>query len=685
MRFKEIKESPEQIMEVPMNPGAYADSLTTAVDKGVKIGFEFEVCVPHATIVGKPKDDEKIKDSLSWVSNVGTHWWTDYDIGEFSSDFATIDPPVEYNGKSFTNLKYLANAFIGEIVANDVKKIFDTLPTVTKKKFVNAWNKQVAENRRSNDAYQFGIMMMHQMAWGNSKRQLLSNAVNGYMNDKTSKKFWTTFFGSTELRKILTNPQFKFDLDTVRDELGVWDDDEDDDYGGGGYHDYDYEGASKVMEPVLRQAFGKVKVFNEYHQSSKDTTTWYIEPDGSLEPDDNDGACEIVTPPLPVAKGIEALKTFYGIAKQMNLYTSVDNHTGLHINVSIPQKLDILKLAMFVGDEHVLKSWDREDNDYANSVIKQLKGEIPDDGDRYNQPEGAPVYNLNKKGQMKDLLDIAKNISDDHMASVSMENGNKYVSFRHAGGDYLNKQDSVLNVVGRFVRAMVIAADPNAYRKEYLAKLTKLVTPTKSPQQQMSSLSNIMALRTQPFDVVMQGFYGLRASVTPQKLMRSGDSEWHRGLASATILDATAAPYLEKILAAGVAEERKEYSDDEEQYRDLNTQVLAKIASFPNNRALVVHVLKSGDYARTDISNIGWNPRVGVQVTVKDIVQPGTPLHDLLFKQLYMTFKDRMKAKMLSRKAEAQPAPARTSGPAPRGPGLRPGPGMGRGRGPGSR
>jgi len=45
MKLTEI----EQITEVPMNPGAFAAGVETGHEKGVKIGFEFEVCMPEAT------------------------------------------------------------------------------------------------------------------------------------------------------------------------------------------------------------------------------------------------------------------------------------------------------------------------------------------------------------------------------------------------------------------------------------------------------------------------------------------------------------------------------------------------------------------------------------------------------------------------------------------------------------
>jgi hypothetical protein len=76
---------------------------------------------------------------------------------------------------------------------------------------------------------------------------------------------------------------------------------------------------------------------------------------------------------------------------------------------------------------------------------------------------------------IKYLEHIARTATDGHTASISRNR--KYISFRHAGDDYLNNLQSTVDVVGRFVRAMVIAATPTAYREEYLKKLATLIEP----------------------------------------------------------------------------------------------------------------------------------------------------------------------------------------------------------------
>jgi len=113
----------------------------------------------------------------------------------------------------------------------------------------------------------------------------------------------------------------------------------------------------------------------------------------------------------------------------------------------------------------VLKTFGREDNDYAQNVLDQLHRHVKID---IKSPK------LNKTNINK-IKRIADNISSAHAVSINREN-NKYISFRHAGGDYLKNPEDVINVVGRFVRAVLIASNPKAERSEYIKKLEKLVS-----------------------------------------------------------------------------------------------------------------------------------------------------------------------------------------------------------------
>ena len=246
------------------------------------------------------------------------------------------------------------------------------------------------------------------------------------------------------------------------------------------YNSGSYMEGAEFLKANLKDVYGEnMVIFRGYHQEAKKLDRWYIEPDGSLRPNTNDYAAEVVSPPLPAADAMSALRTWYQKAEQLKLYTN--GSTGLHINVSIPDKLDVLKLAVFAGDQYVLKQFGRENNNYARSVIKSLKGggSLP------------TVGSSSFKDAEKEMKELVRRISGDHFATVNF-NG-KYVSFRHAGGDYLNKGEDIANTVGRFVRSMIIAADPSAYRDEYVGKLVKMM---KEPAQNVNDKLPLSDIRS---------------------------------------------------------------------------------------------------------------------------------------------------------------------------------------------
>jgi hypothetical protein len=267
------------------------------------------------------------------------------------------------------------------------------------------------------------------------------------------------------------------------------------------YDSTGYMDGAEFLKANLKDSFGEnMTIFRGYHQDTKKLDRWYIEPDGSLRPNDGDLSAEVVTPPLQAREAMSALKTFYQHAGQMNLYTN--GSTGLHINVSIPETLDVLKLALFVGDQHVLRLFGRENNSYARSILKNL------------QQRSSDVTIDTLPGMEGQLKDIATRFSGDHFATVNF-NG-KYVSFRHAGGDYLSQLGEITNTVGRFIYAMIIASDPQMYRDEYIKKITQMVGKNKpqaaDPRVEIRS-QGIPAIMIDVMALPINGEYDLNASL----------------------------------------------------------------------------------------------------------------------------------------------------------------------------
>ena len=226
----------------------------------------------------------------------------------------------------------------------------------------------------------------------------------------------------------------------------------------------------------------------EYHGKRK-PDTWIIEPDGSL--DNETGGLEFVSPPMPLKDMQQAMAAIIDWANDKGCTT--DESTGLHMNVSIPgmvtnsgeyTNLDYVKLALFLGDEHILNQFDRISNTYCKSAFSKVK----------DRAAGMPAIKVAEF--FKTFNDKLNNASGNVIhslitskyTSIHVHWDEGYVEFRSPGGDWLNTDFAMLeSTLNRFVVALSIACDPESHRQEYAKKLTKLFSNPENP----SSFDNV--------------------------------------------------------------------------------------------------------------------------------------------------------------------------------------------------
>ena len=480
------------IDEATMNPTEFDRAVEQGQAKGVLVGFEFEVHVPEATIKGMEPPAEKEQERLKEFASVIPQYFDNSDLDDLSPEAFDRNFGLRQARHALVDLQSAANAMMQERLAM-IRKLFDQVPEKIRVKALKKASRDYTGNQIPAD-----MPLERQLSFFRG----FGNRVHYETNDSTienlgrqimraSNHDWDEVLSFLYAGRVVDwdkidstaahiSNNFLDYFDLKRPMREIWRELDLDDWIDSDYDDYDdnpaeYKEATDILVPAIQTMTGrKVHVFRSYHQSKKNMTDWYIEPDGSLEAnEDNDVSCEIVSPPMPAMEAVTALKNFYSLAQQLKLYTN--STTGLHINVSIPGNLDVLKLAVFLGDQYVLKYFGREGSHYAQSVQQRLA----------QQATGAvKVKTANKKtntiGQprvtvkidMKKLSDIARDATRGHMDSIS--NNGKYFSFRHAGGNYLADLAGIYNSVGRFIRAMIIASDPKLYRQDYLAKLAKL-------------------------------------------------------------------------------------------------------------------------------------------------------------------------------------------------------------------
>jgi hypothetical protein len=259
-------------------------------------------------------------------------------------------------------------------------------------------------------------------------------------------------------------------------------------------------GGERSIEDVadsFRDAVGRpILASTSYHSGrverpSTKNLQYIVEPDSSIDVDDSDDAgLEFVSPPLPLNDLLSDLEKVKKWANRMGCYTN--DSTGLHINVSVPgfdnQRLDYVKLALLLGDEHILEVFGRMGNTYCKSAMEVVKKRVQ------NNPDAAENLLNQMRGHLDQMATKAVHSgSTDKYTSINTKSG--YVEFRSPGGDWLNKLsegEEIQHSLLRFVVALDAAVKPELYREEYLKKLYK-VLDIKSEKDPLSYFAKFAA------------------------------------------------------------------------------------------------------------------------------------------------------------------------------------------------
>lgn len=213
----------------------------------------------------------------------------------------------------------------------------------------------------------------------------------------------------------------------------------------------------------------------------KPNDIYVIEPDSSVQPMSGGAGLEFVSPPL---KTLEMFDEIDKVTKWATAYGAKTGpyekeRTGLHMNISVPayeQGYDFVKLAVLLGDEHILSEFNRLNNTYTRPAIKLITDEIN------RKPEKAKEL-LDKVSNELNLA-TSKIFFDQRIDKfTSIHPQSNRIEFRSPGGDWINDfknayskgSNKITDTLMRVTVAMEAATDPNKYKEEYLKKLYKLL------------------------------------------------------------------------------------------------------------------------------------------------------------------------------------------------------------------
>lgn len=584
MKLYDFLAEQAEVDEAAMNPTEFDRAVAQGQEAGVLVGFEFEVHIPEATLnsanSAEPNAEPEVVNKT--VDDVDDELYSEdvFDV-EVGNTYGTVTMTLEWFDNTFKfkqplkGFKSAVDAY-PEYIDGVIPRIIELYNTVPPKKRKDYTGQALKLIRQDNPRFSFNSNKLEdQIRFASMFGRILYVKNSGELeqlgykirNLANRSETWHSFLSwLTDNARVdsQVSTYFDFDPNKVWTELSLTDEDDND---WDDEDDENYEQATKILVPALEQMTGReVQVFYSYHEKTKNITDWYIEPDGSLEAsDEGDASAEIVSPPMPAMEAVGALKNFYGLAQQLKLYTN--STTGLHINVSIPGKLDVLKLATFLGDQYVLKYFGREENGYAKSAEKQIAQRAPDSGavtvepQKSKKPNALGQQRTTVSLDMKKLNAIAKDATQGHTDSIS--NNGKYFSFRHAGGNYLADLPGIYNSVGRFIRAMIIASDPALYRQEYLAKVAKLAQGPENVMARVTGATKMIEyLRTKGMPVVIMDIMKSKATRGMDKVVQDAisatiNSKWKPEYAEFATITPNSANAKTRLVAKFQNPERK--------------------------------------------------------------------------------------------------------------------------------
>jgi hypothetical protein len=640
------------IDEAAMTPTEFDRAVEQGQAQGVLVGFEFEVHMPEATLDAAQPQVDNSAEQLKEFGNIIDQYFGNTDLQGLSpkdfDQYFEFRQPV--NG--YADMQSAGEAMSRERLVS-IRKLFDQIPEKIRAKSLqkmagNYRNNQIPANMSPVEQLDFFRQFGNRVYYDSNKREVeqLGSRIRVLSDNDWDELLSFVYAGRVVERDQISRTAAKisgdflayFDLKQPMNQ--IWRALDLDEWLQSDYDDMDeppsgYKEAVDILVPALQNMTGrKVNVFRSYHQSKKNMSDWYIEPDGSLEANGlNDVSCEIVSPPMPAMEAVTALKNFYGLAQTLNLYTN--STTGLHINVSIPGRLDVLKLAVFLGDQYVLKYFGREDSRYAQSVLQRLQQHATSAIDvktankktnAIGQPRTTVKIDMNK------LSNIARDATRGHMDSIS--NNGKYFSFRHAGGNYLADLTGIYNSVGRFIRAMIIASDPTLYRQEYMTKLAKLVSgPENVVGRDAKDDQLINYLRTKGMPILVMDIQRYKKGRDMKRLAERGFHEatgyyWQPEYAQSMTITANSASAQAAIVNKFKNEDRKAQS------QALPVSEFETVVMLPPNTT-VLRKLLSTDYP-PGVATISGDSGITVAFFLrrKEQLPPTDPRTQALIKKL---------------------------------------------------
>jgi hypothetical protein len=431
----------EQIDEVSMSPGALTDFAKTEFAQSMTAGFEAELVIPNA----ESGDEDDIEPDYDEDRRCrSTDDIRRFFEGDYNSE-RQIERAIEQIDEEF--FEYADEQIMNNFENEEVEMIITKILKDNGKTPEEIEEIMGVEDKRYNRDYQDA----YDQAW------------EEYREGADYDQYVRGFF----------DRNYRFMSDVANSVNLDWPH-----YTSGG--NGEGESSEDIAADIAASIGMPVKASSGYHGAKRGTGFFILEPDSSIDSDSGEAGLELVSPPMPLAQCLEYLDKVFAWADGRGCTTN--SSTGFHMGISIPdqsrENVDHLKFTLFLGDEYVLKQFGRESNSYTKSMVQQMTQKLKNLGAGSGRMDAESMLRTFKDGLNSSAAKFVKtSLTTTHDRYVTVNIKDKYIEVRSAGGDYLGDVDKIKNTLLRYVRAMALAADPEAEKQEYAKKLYKFMSP----------------------------------------------------------------------------------------------------------------------------------------------------------------------------------------------------------------
>lgn len=435
MRLNELFE--KQLNEVNMSPGALLDFANGPFAQSMQAGFEAELIVPD--VINSDDNDDDLKPDFTHDPRVTsfaeiTSFFSDGDFAPGSRYIAQAVEKIERKFSEYTDEQKKLEFEDKEVLLIKDEMTDDGLSSREIDKHFKNTNSNTFKSYRTQAYNKF-----------HDEYEISDSDISHFFRDNYPK---------------MSNIHQSFNLDWPHMTTSS------------------SNSASSVEDiaDIISQSIGiKVKTSQSYQSTQRRSNYFILEPDSTIGANAGEAGLELISPPMPLAQTLEYLDKVLSWANDYKCRT--DESTGFHMGISIPEQtlnnIDQLKFILFLGDEYVLAQFGRLKNEYTKSVWQTMLASIRNDPSKIQSILTAFKKGLDKEAAMRIRL-----LSSNSDRYVSVNFKSNYIEVRSAGGNYLGQLDKIKLTLMRYVRALAIAADPQAEKQEYAKKLYKMFLET---------------------------------------------------------------------------------------------------------------------------------------------------------------------------------------------------------------